>query len=468
VSRTSRAERRATRRPFWTTRRQRVLLGIVVIAALVGVAVSVRQLLDLEERKEVADAATVEARRSEAELDAQAAELEAVIVGLEQVTENQLANAKAIDDAVADILHLRAKVESLSAEVAASRADRAQRQKRLDVLLGCRNTLDAAVDQLGGGHESAMGAVGVLERGRPGCQNALELAQGRTGAVHPYDFPDPTALAVGDRYYAYATQGPAGAIQVLTSTDLRNWSVKTRALANRPAWARPGPIWAPSVHNIGGRYVLYYATRSNVSGQQCLSTAVSGDPAGPFFDDTTVPLICQDHLGGSIDPDIYLDEFGFAHVTWKSEDETVGGRARLWTQSLSADGRAVNGLPRELMTAEDGWEQKTIENPAMVRLDGQWVLFYSGGKWNTDGYSVGYALCDGANGPCRRTSTSRLRASGTTFAGPGGADVFRTRGGRWAVVYAAWDKGKVGNPNARRLHVASVSFSNGAVQWKEL
>jgi hypothetical protein len=52
--------------------------------------------------------------------------------------------------------------------------------------------------------------------------------------------------------------------------------------------------------------------------------------------------------------------------------------------------------------------------------------------------------------------------------GPGGADVFRSRGGRSLAVYAAWDEGKIGNPNARRLHVAQVSFSDGAVHWKDL
>lgn len=446
----------------------KVLIALVVIAALAGVAVTVQELLDLEDRKEVADAATVEARAQEAVLDEQAADLEALIDRLEVVTADQLATAKGIDVAVADILHLRGKVETLTAEVATAREDRAVRQQRIDVLLGCRNTLDAAIAQLSGGHVAATGAVGVLGQGANRCQAALELAQGDTGAVHPYDFADPSVLLVGDTYYAYATEGPGGAIQVLSSKGLGSWSVRTRALANRPSWAKPGPIWAPSVHPIGGQFVLYYATRSKISSQQCISTAVSETPAGPFLDLSAVPLICQDDLGGSIDPDVYLDQFGFAHLTWKSEDETVGSHSRLWTQALSANGLAVNGLPKELLRAEDGWEQRTIENPSMVLLDGQWVLFYSGSRWNTDGYSVGYALCDGPTGPCRRTASSRVRTSGSTFAGPGGADVFRTKGGRMAVVFAAWDKGKVGNPNARRLHVAAVSFSNGRVVWEEL
>jgi predicted GH43/DUF377 family glycosyl hydrolase len=449
-------------------RGRRVVLGLVVVASLATVAVSVRSLLDLEERKEVADAATVDAHREEAQLIAKAADLEALIDRLDAITAEHLATADGIDTAVADVVHLRAKVASLATEVRASRADRDARQPKIDLLLRCRSSLDSAIAQLDGGHEAALGAASVLENGRATCQAAMEQVQGSTGAVHPYDFADPTALLVGDTYYAYATQGPAGAIQVLTSKDLRTWSVRTRALANRPAWAKPGPIWAPSVHSIGGRYVLYYATRSEISGQQCLSTAVSPSPAGPFFDDTVVPLICQDDLGGSIDPDIYVDEFGFAHITWKSEDETVGSASRIWTQGLTADGRVVRGVPQQLLQAGDGWERKTIENPAMVKLDGQWILFYSGSKWNTEDYAVGYAICDGALGPCHRPASSRLHGSSGASLGPGGADVFRTKGGGMAVVYAAWDRGRVGNPNGRRLHVGTVSYRDGAVHWSDL
>lgn len=452
------------------TRRRWVGWGVFLVGAVAaaGIAVSVRQLGTLDQREAAVDLVTADARAAEADFDDEAASLEALIARLEATTADHLATAAGIDKAVTDILALRVKVDDLTAQVAAKREERTIRQQRIDVLLGCRNTLDAAIAQLAGGHTTAMKAAGVLGQGAARCQSALDLAQGSTGAVHPYNFADPGLLTVGDTYYAYATEGPAGAIQVLSSTDLHHWTVRDRALANRPSWAKPGPIWAPSVHPIGGRYVLYYATRSKISSQQCISTAVGEGPAGPFYDLSSVPLICQDDRGGSIDPDVYIDQFGFAHLTWKSEDETKGGRAHLWTQALSADGLAVNGFAKELFVAEDGWEAKTVENPSMVNMDGQWILFYSGNKWNTEGYAVGYALCDGPIGPCHRPANSRLHGSSGGYVGPGGADVFRSRGGRMLALYAAWDKGKVGDPNARRLHVAEVSFRDGAVQWKDL
>lgn len=441
---------------------------VVVAAALVGVAVSVRQLQATADRKEQADAATVDARTQEADLHAQAADLEAVIAQLDIARQTHLTTAQTIDETVAAIAKLRTKVDGLVAGLTTARADRQVRQGRIDLLLRCRDALRTAVGQLSTSGVSAAETTAVLDSGRATCQSALDLAQGDTGAVHPYDFPDPSVLRVGDTYYAYGTEGPGGPIQSLSSKDLRSWTVRTTVLANRPGWARPESTWAPTVHPIDGRYVLYYATRSKVSGQQCISSAVGVDPGGPFLDDSPVPLVCQDDLGGSIDPDVYTDELGFGHLTWKSENETVGGVAHIWTQYLGAGGRSVVGLPTELLHAEQAWEDKTIENPSMVRLDGHWILLYSGNRWNTDRYAIGYAVCDGPTGPCRRPPSPRLRTSGAMMAGPGGADVFSTVNGRTAVAYAAWDRDKVGFPNPRRLHLATISYRDGAVSWQEL
>jgi hypothetical protein len=51
--------------------------------------------------------------------------------------------------------------------------------------------------------------------------------------------------------------------------------------------------------------------------------------------------------------------------------------------------------------------------------------------------------------------------------GPGGADAFSTVNGRTAVAYAAWDRGKVGFPNPRRLHLATISYRDGILSWQD-
>ena len=66
------------------------------------------------------------------------------------------------------------------------------------------------------------------------------------------------------------------------------------------------------------------------------------------------------------------------------------------------------------------------------------------------------------------TPWTALSCSGRTFEGPGGADAFPTRGGRVGVAFAAWDRGKVGNPNGRRLHIATIAYRDGKLVWTDL
>lgn len=75
--------------------------------------------------------------------------------------------------------------------------------------------------------------------------------------VHPYDFPDPHVITVGDTYFAYGTNGPTGNIQILSPTVLRSWQIHGEAPAGVPPWARDGKTGAPSVTAMDGRYVLH-------------------------------------------------------------------------------------------------------------------------------------------------------------------------------------------------------------------
>ena len=58
--------------------------------------------------------------------------------------------------------------------------------------------------------------------------------------------------------------------------------------------------------------------------------------------------------------------------------------------------------PHVLLTARMAWEQKTVENPAMLLYRGHRYLFYSGNGWARPGYAIGYALCPAITDPCKR------------------------------------------------------------------
>lgn len=436
---------------------------MLVVGASVAVGVvTVQDRDDTRRRREAAEAAEALADAKVATAGDDLAQLTASLADAGARTERDLGDADAIENSVDRLETMRARIVTLEADLAKDVAFRDQRQEPIDLLASCRSTMDAAVDQLRA-DRSQVGAALVLERGRSGCQQALALVRGNDRAAHPYDFPDPHVLTVGATSYAFATNGPAGMVQVASSTDLRNWRVLPPAVTNVPAWAQPGTTWAPAVIANGGGYVLYYTVRVKGTRQQCISSAISSSPAGPYVDGSAGPLVCQLFLGGSIDPSPHRDEFGGLHLTWKSEGETVGSASKLWTQPVGPDGRTLLGQPVELLGADRAWEGGVIENPSMAKYGNTWVLLYSGNRWNRPDYALGYAVCASAVGPCLKPSGEVVLRSDGSVAGPGGGALFRSPGGQAMVAYAAWDAGQVGYPNSRRLHVAPVAFGPGGL-----
>ena len=163
-----------------------------------------------------------------------------------------------------------------------------------------------------------------------------------TSPAYPGDFPDPSVLVVNDRYWAYSTGSGGRNLQVMSSPDLRTWTTPVDPLPVLPSWARVGFTWAPDVLPATGTVLMYYTARDAASGRQCISVAASAVPIGPFTDTSTGPLICQIANGGSIDASPVVTATG-TYLVWKSDDNALGRRSHLWSQRLSADGRALVG-----------------------------------------------------------------------------------------------------------------------------
>lgn len=441
----------------------RVAGALLLLAASVGAsAATLHRIGDARADQRAADATASQQLGRQAQLEEQVAQLEVEIGIAADAATRDASDARSLTDSTALLARMRTRIERVRSDIATKTAERRKRQQPIDLLVSCQRVLDEAASELGTPtYGDQLGtAVGTLEAGRVRCQAALALLRGANGAVHPYDFPDPFVLPIGPLgYLAFATNGPAGSIQVLASNDLQTWRVQSPATTGVPGWAERGYSWAPSVQRVGDVWILYYAVRERSSQRQCITTAVSTLPGGPYIDGSTGPLICQRDLGGSIDPSSYRDELGFQHLVWKSEGELTGGRSGIWTQVIGGDGRSLIGTPTELLVADQEWEHKIIENPTMTKVGDQWVLLYSGNRWNTTDYAIGYALCAGSGGPCTRPPQPVALRSSASLQGPGGAAVFRTPSGTTMVAFAAWDPGQVGFPNPRRLHLAKVALT---------
>jgi ribosomal protein L24E len=282
----------------------------------------------------------------------------------------------------------------------------------------------------------------------------------------PYaeNFPDPSVIRVGDRYIAYGTSTGGAYLPAMTSTDLRTWIARPAyrhaadggdrffndALPTPASWSPDRnvegrlkkEVWAPGVAQIGGRFVAFYSARATLDRDRfCLSVATSADPLGPFEDRTTEPVWCDADPNGSIDPQPFVDTDGTPYLLWKSEGVPGSTPTRIWSRPLDATGTAFapGTAPTELLRTSQAWEGAVIENPSMVRADGQLLLFYSGNEHRSAAYATGYAECAGPLGPCTKSATNPILASFDDRLGPGGPSAFVDRDGQLQLAYHWWN-----------------------------
>ncbi len=274
------------------------------------------------------------------------------------------------------------------------------------------------------------------------------------GAAHALvfarDFPDPSVITVGDRYFAFGThtawETPGRVFPILTSTDLTHWSYVADAFSAAPAWG-VGDWWAPAVIARGGEYFLYYSGRAP-SGMHCLAVATSSAPAGPYADHG--PIACQDGSAaiGYIDawpliaggtPYLYFSVDGPNHHS-------------ISVVQLSSDMLKVAGQRVELLDVTQDWEGlgfATVEGPSVFAWGSRYVMLYSGGAWRGQ-YGMGFAVAPSPTGPFTKSDVPLLR-SGGGLAGPGGGSFFRDVHGAPWMAYHAW----VGS-SGRELYVSPL------------
>jgi GH43 family beta-xylosidase len=139
------------------------------------------------------------------------------------------------------------------------------------------------------------------------------------------------------------------------------------------AWTEDD-FWAPELHRIRGRLLLFYSARRSDAtrhGTLCIGVAVSksGEAVGPFTDALGgEPLLCRPD--GAIDPHVFLHGRGERkepYLVWKDDANARGRRTTIFLQRLRADGLGLVGEPRPLLTNEpDSWEGGLVEAPWLV------------------------------------------------------------------------------------------------------
>jgi beta-xylosidase len=298
------------------------------------------------------------------------------------------------------------------------------------------------------------------------------------------DFADPFILPHGAEFLAYATNPPGGQanVQMAVSTDLVDWAPVRDgnrlhdAMPNLPPWARTGYTWAPEVLPVEGGFILYFTAKNRRNGLQCIGTASSADPRGPFVSQAAEPLVCQAGTGGTIDASPFRDADGQLYIYYKNDGNAVGRPTEIFGQRLAPDGLSLAGEPVALLRNDVPWEAHVIEAPTMARHGAGYTIFYSANHygWEPDQrlspYAIGYADCRGPMGPCTDAASNPIlhsyndRQAGC-LSGPGHPAVFAV-GARTFIAFHAW----AATPGChlldprRYLYIAPLGWRDGAPQ----
>ena len=333
--------------------------------------------------------------------------------------------------------------------------------------------------------------LGILAVGAVVAVGPAPASAGLSGTysnpLSPLDTPDSDVVRVGETYYAFSTGDGFANIPVMTTTNLSSWPQTllfnpdvadalpcqagsvTGGDCQISAWATRAPgngaAWAPSMIEVGGEFYLFYAAWDPSMAHYCVGVAESLEPMGPYVDDSAGPVVCQPTIGGSIDPDVYQDQAGTYYLAWKNNDGFGSVLlATLWASPVvfDGDGAKLVGSTSALMTQNRFWES-TIEQPDMVLLDGRWLLFFSGGPWETGAYGIAYANCQGPTGPCADPNATPVFGSAGAVAGPGAPSIFTDTSGTLWMAYNAWTAGDVGYPGgSRSLRMDPLCLVSGA------
>lgn len=295
------------------------------------------------------------------------------------------------------------------------------------------------------------------------------------------DAPDPDIVLANGTYYAFTTGtvwgNQIGIVDTTNSDPTLGWRTfggiqgssafpENGATAPPAAWEVNNTPTSPGVFQYDGKWIMYYDAVERSTGRYCISVATASTVTGPYSDPSSGPLLCQRFLGGSIDPQPFVDPAtGDPYLLWKSNDGSSSSPSSVWSEPIASNGVTLSGSPTAIFTIDPGtypW-QTTTDDPSMAYAGGNYYLFFSGGNYLSNYYPTGYVVCSGPSGPCDQAEPSDPILS--TTGGSGGGMVFTDAGGNWWISYQTWSSPSCTNYGCggqRFMYVAPISLPSAS------
>ncbi len=304
-----------------------------------------------------------------------------------------------------------------------------------------------------------------------------------TNPVYSGYFADPFAWKHDGVYYAIGTgaaeaEGEAGdgrVFPLLRSDDFAHWSFVGNALI-RPDSSLGNNFWAPEVAYSDGTFYLYYSI-GHEDKQHQLRVAISDRPLGPY-QDIGSPLLDLSVCPFAIDPHPFRDDDGqwylFYACDFLDSDDRVRAGTALMVDRLDTMTKLA-GQATVVLRARSDWQRflndrsmyggvydwHTLEGACVRKHGAQYYCFYSGGRWETEGYGVDYGVADSILGPYSDAGNEAgarvLRSIPERVIGPGHMSIVVGPDTQTEyLVYHAWDLDKT----ARRMCLDPLVWTN--------
>ncbi len=250
---------------------------------------------------------------------------------------------------------------------------------------------------------------------------------------------DPFLFTHEGKYYMTSTE-TGTSYRLYESEDLRNWYRITDIFysSGSDGWVR-GSLWQPEiVVGEDGKFYLYYCGINDNSSLR-IGVAAADKLTGPYVDCFDAPLF---DLGyANIDPHLFQDEDGKMYLYYSRDcsENVVDGHhvSQIYVVEMEDYTHVKEGAEHiQLITPEQPWEllnnadYQWNEGPDMLKHDGKYYLFYSGGFYGDRSYSMGYAVSDSPMGPFVKYEGNPIISSTENASGPGNNSFFHTLDGK--------------------------------------
>jgi hypothetical protein len=168
-----------------------------------------------------------------------------------------------------------------------------------------------------------------------------------------------------------------------------------------------------------------------VSSTHCIGAAVSSNITGPYQAQLE-PFACPISQGGAIDAYGFLDDDGTRYVLYKIDGNSCHGppctdntasvpTTPIMLQQVEDDGITLVGDPIEILRNNQSAGEVLVEAPALVKVENEYLLYFSTGIFSQPTYSLQIATSDTLLAKFSRAGQPLLATNVDGLIGPGSA-----------------------------------------------